>query len=354
MPTTHFRILFAASLNVALAAQAPAHSQVPQTELASVLAGGGSALPTDDGWRTLRNLPRDLQSQEPGTDYSLNALFQQDHGDFMLKRDRFDPQIELRGGSMFSGEVGDEVGDFDLLRGSADLDFRLLVSPDAYISLGAFYDTRVYNTKAMPNFQDETLTATGLNLGFGWFVAEDVLLEAKAKPGYWSDLDTTLKSEDVDTWASVLGTVRYSQEFFFKLGARYNEIYEDANILPYLGVTWASETVRVDILLPESLEISLWPSQDFAFLFGAEVTGGEYHVRSSPATGRQEGDARVQEVLAYTGIHWQFSDDFAMEARGGAVVAGDYKLEDGNPSTPVVDGTLGQAFFFDVSIGILF
>ena len=329
---------------------------MPQTELATALAGGGSARVGDGGsssdpagWRTLRNLP-----QPQGPDYSLNALFQQDHGDFMLKRDRMDAQIELRGGSLFSGEVGKEVGDFDLLRGSADLDFRLLVSPDAYFSLGAFYDTRVYNTKAMPNFQDETLTATGLNIGFGWFVAEDILLEAKAKPGYWSDLDSTLKREDFDCWASVLATVRYSQEFFFKLGARYNEIYEDANTLPYIGLTWAGESVRVDILLPESLEISLWPSQDFAFLFGAEVNGGQYRVRSSPATGRQQGTSSVQEVLAYTGIHWQLSDDFAIEARGGAALAGNYKLDDGNPSTPVVDGSLGQAFFFDITLGIFF
>ena len=69
---------------------------------------------------------------------------------------------------------------------------------------------------------------------------------------------------------------------------------------------------------------------------------------------RQRGDTRVQELLTYTGLQWQFSDDFGMETRVGAVLAGDYKLEDGDAGTPRVDGQMDPSFFFDVSFGILF
>lgn len=345
MPTTNFRILFAACLGVALAAQESALPQTPSTDVEAF--GGGR----DDGWRTLQNLP---EPQEPGQDYSWNALFQQEYGDFMLKRARFAPQVLLRGGAMLGGNVTDEPGNFDLWRGTVDANFRAMISHNAYVSFGAFYDTRIYDTQDMPNFDNETLTSTGLNLGLGWFIDKDVLLELKAKPGYWSDLDATLKSEDVDCWASALATVRYSEEFFFKLGGRYNEIYDDAKVLPYVGVTWAGETIRFDMLLPESIELSLWPTSDFGILFGAEVVGGNYRVRSDVASGRQPGNARVQEVLAYTGIQWQFSDDFGMEIRGGAALAGDYSLEDGNPATQRIDGQISPAVFFDVSFGILF
>jgi hypothetical protein len=352
MPTNNLRILFAASLNVALAAQAPAVSQTPQTELSSALAGGGGydADPTE--WRTLRARPQ----QDEGTDYSLRTLFQQDHGDFMQKRERFDPQVMLRGGMLMNGSIGSNDGDFDLYRGTADLDFRLLVSHNAYITLGGFYDQRSYETNSSPRFRSETLFATGANIGFGWFVAEDVLLEAKAKPGYWSDLDSATTSDDFDCWASALATVRYSQEFFFKLGARYNEVYEQANVLPSLGMTWAGETVRVDMLLPDYFEVSLWPSPDFGFLFGAEVQGGEYNVRGNRSAGinRSTATVRVQEVLAYTGVHWQFTDEIGLVVRGGAALTGDYSLEDGNTNTPGLNGTLDPCFFFDVSVGILF
>lgn len=350
MPTNTFRILFAASLNVALAAQAPAVSQTPQTENDSILAGGGSFDSDPTEWRTLRARP-----QDEGEPYSLRTLFQQDHGDFMQKRKRFDPQVMLRGGSIMNGSIGGEPGEFDMLRGTADLDFRLLVAHNAYISLGAFYDQRTYDTSKMPNFRDETLFATGLNVGFGWFVDEDVLLELKAKPGYWSDLDGTTHSEDFDCWANALATVRYSPEFFFKLGARYNEYYEEANLLPNLGITWAGETVRVDILLPDYLEVSLWPTPDFGFLFGAEIQGGEYHVRApSNVNPPTFADTRVQELIAYTGVHWQFTDEMALVLRGGAVLVGKYKLDDGANATPPVEGEIDPSMFFDVSIGILF
>ncbi len=351
MPTNTFRILFAASLNVALAAQAPAVSQTPQTEDTSILAGGGSFESDPTEWRTLRARP-----QDEGEPYSLRTLFQQDHGDFMQKRDRFDPQVMLRGGAIMNGKVDGEPGDFDLLRGTADLDFRILVAHNAYVTLGAFYDQRTYDTTDMPNFRNETLFATGLNIGFGWFVDEDVLLELKGKPGYWSDLDGTTHTEDFDCWGSALATIRYSPEFFFKLGARYNEYYEDANLLPSLGITWAGETVRVDILLPDYFEVSLWPSPDFGFLFGAEIQGGEYRVRSPSSVNPETfADTRVQELLAYTGIHWQFTDEMALVVRGGAALVGNYRLDDGDTTTtPVVEGEIDPSVFFDVSIGILF
>jgi hypothetical protein len=350
MTTNNLRILFAASLNVALAAQEPAVSQTPQIEQSSALAGGGSSA---DPFvlRTLGIMP-----QEQGPDYSLRKLFQDENGDFMQKRDRFDPQVMLRGGALMNGSVGSNPGDFDLMRATVDLDFRLLVAHNAYITLGAFYDQRTYDTNQMQGFPSETLFATGANVGFGWFIDKDVLIEAKAKPGYWSDLDGATKSDDFDCWASAIGTVRYSQEFFFKLGARYNEVFEQANVLPNLGMTWAGETVRVDVMLPDYFEVSLWPSPDFGFLFGAEMQGGEYNVRGNRSAGafRSTATTRVQELLAYTGVHWQFTDEIGLVARAGASLVGDYSLDDGNTNTPPVNGTLDPCLFFDVSVGILF
>jgi hypothetical protein len=207
----------------------------------------------------------------------------------------------------------------------------------------------------MPGFADENLYSAGAKLGFGWFLDNnDVLIEGKIEPGSWSDWDGTLHHQDFDYPAGLLATVRYSNEFFWKVGVRYNEVFEDANVLPWLGISWVGESIRVDVLLPEHLEVSLWPSPDFGILLGAEIEGAEYHVRSSAATGHQEGNARVQEALVYAGALWRMNDYASFGARVGAVVAGDYKLDDGNGATARVTGTLDPALFVEISFGLDF
>ncbi len=338
MPTTNLRILFAPGLCAALAAQGSVESMAPNSEAAPA-AGQPSLL------RSSASRPQD-------NDYSLHSLFQQDHGDFMLKRQRFDPSVEVSAGALFSGAISSEPGDFDLWRTGFDAELRSAVSPDAFLSYGAFYGGRHYETNSMPGFGNEALYQGGLHVGIGAFVATDVLVELKARPGSWSDWDGTLHTEDFDCPTSLLATARYSEEFFFKVGARYNEIYEDANVLPYLGLAWASESVRVDVLLPEYAEVSLWPSPDFAFLLGVEVTGAEYNVRSSIATGKQRQEIRVQEAVVYVGMQWLLDDTFSFEVRSGSAVAGDYKVGDGTGA--LVSGQLEPSFFVDVSLGFDF
>jgi hypothetical protein len=346
MPTTSSSVVFAASLCAVAAAQDAARSAIPAPALAEALSGGGGPLRADS---VASRLP---PQDEP--DYSLRGLFQQEHGDFMLQRERFNPMIEVRAGAYLDSAVEGETGRFDLYRGFADVEVPLPVSTDAYVSLGAYFDSRRYQTRNMAGFADETLYATGVKLGFGWFVDPDILIEGKIAPSVFSDWDGTLHNDDFDFPCGVLATVRYSPEMFFKVGARYNEVFEEANGLPWLGFSWAGETVRVDILLPESAEVSLWPTPDFGILFGALIEGAEYHVRTTQALGSQQGDARVQEVNIYAGAMWRLTDQASLDARAGVAVAGDYKLEDGDPSTSVVDGTLEPTFFFHVGFGLDF
>lgn len=293
---------------------------------------------------------RDLLRQEP--DYSLRGLFQQAHGDFMLRRERFDPIFEVGGMAVPNTSIQHEPGRFDLWRFTADLEAPVVVSPDAYLEFGAFGESRHYEVRDMPGFGDETVYSAGLVFGFGFFLDENTLLEAQARPGSWSDWDGTLHSDDYDCPASVLVTVRSTEDFFWKIGVRYNEIYEDANVLPYLGLSWFSEEFRVDVLLPEYIEASYWPSTDFGILGGVEIQGAEYRVRSSAASGRQQADLRVQEVLVYGGAQWRFDDYLSLRSRVGIAAAGDYKLDDGIGATPRIDGTLKTGLFVDVTMGI--
>src|SRR5262245_24411843 len=273
------------------------------------------------------------QSQQQGGDrYSPHALFQGEHGDFMLKYQRFTPQIQLRGEFIPHAEVQHEPGSFRMLRFTGDAQVKLTVGPDGYAVVGGFFEQRHYDTSSMPNFTDENLYSVGVNAGFGLFLDKNLLLEALVQPGYWSDFDGGTTREDFDMPSKAILTYRTSDDLFLKVGARYNQVYQDANVLPYLGLAWVpTENWRVDVLLPEMMEASLWPTPDLGFLLGVQIEGARYHMRSSAATGKQQGNTHVQEILVYLGSQWRFTEYTSLQARAGIVAAGDYKLEDGNP-----------------------
>lgn len=352
-------VLLAAGLCAIATAQAPPsfdgfRSSAPPAPAPGDDAGLGGGAPATRPSSARDPLLRRLPSlQEP--DYSLEGLFQQAHGDFMLKRERYNPMLEARAQFLPSTEVKNEPGSFDLLRGSLDLEVPITVATDGFVTVGTFFDVRNYATSGMPNFADEDLYSAGLKLGFGWFLDENLLLEGLIAPGSWSDWDGTLHSDDFDYPAKVLLTIRNEDDLYFKVGVRYNEIFEEANVLPYLGVAWRFlDNWRLDVLAPEMLELSFWPTPDLGILLGGEIQGAEYHVRSSVATGKQRADTRVQEVIVYGGAMWRATDLLSFGARVGAVVAGDYKLDDGDPGTAVVRGMLDPALFLELSFGLDF
>lgn len=308
-----------------------------------------------------------------GEDYSLNRLFQEHHGDFMNRRERFNPQLELRASFWPNQRVNHEPGSFEQIGYGIDLDAPVLVSTDGFLKFGTYFHGRHYQfssafgTRGNPNatspdanLGDETLYAAGIKLGFGVFLHDNVLYEMEVAPGLWSDLDGTFHHEDIDLPSYAMFTLRAMDSLFFKVGARYNQVFEDAPWLPLLGISWEIvDGFRFDVLAPERLELSFWPSPATGILFGAEVTGAEYHVRTGLA--QQQSDAnqgrdnvRVQEAVAYAGLVQRLNDYTSFSVRGGIVIAGDYDLTSGATGFDRVEGALDQGAFVDVSFGVNF
>ena len=115
-----------------------------------------------------------------------------------------------------------------------------------------------------------------------------------------------------------------------------------------------TETIRLDLLAPEMVEVSYWPSSSTGLLFGFEVTGGQYRVRTSEATGSESADVQVQEVISYLGLNYRMSDYFSLLGRAGLVLAGDYDLTTGAAGADRIEGALDQSFFAEISFGIDF
>jgi hypothetical protein len=356
-------ILAACLLSAAAAAQAPAFedNRIRGWDPSN---NSGGAPPAGAGLtdRIGRPTLADPQGTQDPQDYSLRGMFLDSHREFMDRRERYDPQLEIGARIAPKQRIDNEPGSFDWLGYDVDLESPFVVSPDGYLLFGAYYYGRRYVFSDDAGTQgnatglaDENLTAAGLKIGFGVFLDENWFFEVQSEPGVWTDADGGLHSEDFDFPSYALFTVRTMDNFFFKFGVRYNQIFEDAAWLPYLGFGWEiAEGFRLDVLAPETIEFSWWPNSSTGVLFGGEVTGAEYHVRTSEAAGKERDDLRVQEVIVYAGLMQRFNDSFSLSVRAGAIVAGDYELTTGASGFNPAEGSLDPAFYGDIYLGFDF
>lgn len=307
----------------------------------------------------------DPQGRPDDDKYALRRVFTDIHGEFMNRRERYQAPIELRARVLPHEQIKGEPGSFDMLGYDFDARIPALVSTDGYLTFGAYYQGRSYQFSDRfgtrggganaAGMSDETLHAAGAHLGFGVFLHDNVLFEMETSPGAWSDFDATLHHKDFDFPSSAVFTLRAVDHLFFKVGARYNQIFEEAPWLPYLGINWEPiEGLRIDILAPERAEISYWPSSSTGLLFGGEVNGGEYHIRTNEALGNRQADVRVQEVVGYFGLVQRFSDNVSFRGRIGAVLGGDYQLTTGAAGFNETEGTLEAGLFAEIAFGIDF
>ena len=368
----HARVVLTACL-FAAAAAAQGTFDVPQTvALEPARFGIDAFVPRFDGLPGFGDSAQDPQGQ-----YEIRTLFQQHHGDFMNRMERYEPMIKVGGRFMPSQRILHESGEFDQWDYFGDATLPWNVSTEGYLLFGLYYEARQYEfdgvrtTAGNTKLGNETLHAGGVKLGFGAFLDDNVLLEVESRPGVFTDADAGLHHNDVDFPSHAMVTFRAVDSLFFKVGARYNQVYREAAWLPLLGVSWditggsaSSPTegrggFRVDLLLPERLEVSYWSSGSTGWLLGAEVTGAEYHVRTdllaTPVNGDNQprDNVRIQEFVAYLGLVHRWSDNFSMTGRVGGVLAGYYDLSNGDPAEHV-DGQIEPGLWAEFSIGVDF
>ena len=293
-------------------------------------------------------------------DYTMTSLFLQNHGEFMDRFERYDPSLEIRGRLMPHQNVVGDPGSFGMVGYDFDIEVPMLVSTEAYLLFGVYQYGRHYDSSSTfgiagnaEGWGDETLTAAGARIGFGWFLDPNLLLEVETNPGVYSDLEEGLTHKDYDFPSSALFTFRPVENFFFKFGARYSQMYQDAPWVPYLGFSWEIvQGLRIDLLAPEYVELSWWPSASTSFALGTEVRGAQYRVHKNTSSGKQAADIQIQEVVSYFGLTHRFSDAVSLQTRAGVVIAGHYDLSNGADNFQRFDGSLSQGFYADVTFGI--
>lgn len=372
MQNHHARVVFAACLFVASAA---AQGTIDGSTTAPSRSLG---LLSSSSW--LEPLPASTRPaiQDP-EQYEMRRIYSRVHGDFLMRMERFQPKLSLGGRWMPDQAIDNEAGRFDLRSSFGNIDLPMNVSTDGYLMFGLYGEARSYSFKNTGNNQspsslgevdDEVLIGAGAKFGFGAFLDDNIFVEVETRPGVFTDYDAGLHHKDFDFPSHALLTYRALDNFFLKIGARYNQVFEDAPWLPMIGFSWDvtggspsgsvedRSGLRFDVLLPEHVELSFWPMSSTGILLGGEITGGEYRVRPGLAARESRGDIhesddlRIQEVVGYLGLIHKMSDNFSFSGRVGLVLAGDYDLTNGANGFNHAEGALDQGVFVEFGFGI--
>jgi len=293
--------------------------------------------------------PEQGTASESGT---AKARFLAAHGDFAEKARRFTPMIELSALHLPEGKVHKEPGEFELTHYKLEALIPIPMGRDTFLLAGAHFGARNYDFSGVSGAEDDVLYSAGLRVGAGHFINDDFVIQAYWQPSLYSDLDESLNSEDWKLWyGAALATYRCRDNLFLKVGVLLTDA-QDTGAIPLAGVCWTFHPQwRLDILLPRHAEVSWSLSRPLNLQVGLESESEEFHVRTGTPQGTRETDVHVQDIRAYLGASYRFTDMLSTFAKVGSPVAGDYKWRDGGAK---YDGTLELAFFAQMGLGLTF
>lgn len=285
-------------------------------------------------------------------DYSPSGLFNDNHGDFMLQRQRFEPMARFDILFLPDADIKGEPGDFDLTYPTANMKIPLAVDPDTFVEVGGYFGVRSYDTSGTFVATDDKLYEIGVYLGVGTFINEDFLLQGLFYPGVYSDLDGGLNHNDYQWYFDILGVFRTSEDLFWKVGVSHNGLFDDLEAYPLLGVSYIIDSQwRLDILLPRSAEVSYALNPSTILLADLTLDGNQYQTHSVAVPGSGTA-AHVQELLIGVGAIYRFNDQVSMFGKLGSSLAGDYDYTSGNGLRS--DGSLTSGFFLTLGFGLDF
>jgi hypothetical protein len=340
----------AAATSVLLAAQGAAPIPADADHGALLQAGAAAVEPS---WLDLSGPALRLENALPQDDdrYSVAALFNQAHGEFMQKGFQFRNNLRASYGYQFETGISGDDDNMQFDDANAEAFMPFTVDPDMMLILGARYGQRRYqfDTPAGSNASDETVYEAAFHVGFGRFFSEDLYVEAMFRPGAYTDFDGTLHSEDWRFYGDVIATYRFDPGFYGKIGGVYDGTFSDSPGFPVVGFGLIlSDTFRMDLLAPKYVELSWIPDAAWIIKGGLSLDGERYSLR--PPKGAANGDRYTvwtQELELYVDATMRLNDSLSFYGRGGMTLTGDYDWG-------AFSGAIDPAPFFEVGVGLNF
>lgn len=315
----------------------------------------------------------DLENPQDG-DYSPDSLYQRLHGEFIRTAFGYRPNLQFRYRYLSETDIDNDPNEFELNQYDANANFNVVLDPDVFLILGGRFQAFDYDFSGpTPQLTDETLYEVSGKIGAGWFVNDDLLIQGYYQPGWYSDLDGSLNSDDFQNFGRVLATYRFSDSFYAHAGLEVTAVFEDVPVYPLLGLTAIlSEEWRLDILAPREAVIRYSPSPEWSFGAGLELDGNEFSYRSAarPGTGEtfpsRQLDINTQEFRLFVDARYRATEQLSFYGRFGSVLAGDYNYRTARgvvpgdaPGMPTgsfnnFSGTTNPNLLFEVGVGFDF
>ncbi len=281
--------------------------------------------------------------------------FKSAHGDFfhLLLQDQ--PEVSVGYHYQPQTDSDDGPGSFDLNQIFVRSDVPVPLSRDTFLRFGIDYDSRFYDFEEVRGIatstSEESLHRVEFKVGYGqFFICDDLLLTGVARPGFFSDFEGSLDTDDFRLYGDGLAAYRLNPGAQLVAGVRVDETFDDTPVLPFGGVRLQSEdgTTLISLTVPLELTVGYKIDPKTRVYAGYWISGEDYEVEAGPES--KEFEIQVHERRLGLGVAYWFTDQLRLDLEGGAEVGSelDFKTDQAGQ----FGGDLEPAGYFRVAVGI--
>ena len=243
-------------------------------------------------------------------------------------------------------------GKFDLNYFSAQGELPLALSEDSFFRIGGAYSARVYDFEevrgANTDTDSDTMHLTEVLAGYGIFLSDNILLTGKATLGAYGDFDGGLDSDDFAVHGEALAVFRLNPGAQLLAGARYSEDFDDAPLIPLLGIRLLSEdgALHITLTAPVELRVGYNISSDLELYCQAALHGEKYRISAGR---RDDFNAQVQDRRFGLGIDYWMLSHMKLGLEAGVALGSELEFKTRDPGQ--FDGDLDPAGYVSASLG---
>ena len=228
---------------------------------------------------------------------------------------------------------------------------RRALSRSSFFTWGLGYDTRFYDFVqtggARINESDDALTEASISGGLGHFLSDDLLFEATAKTGVFSNFSGDVNEDDWQVHGKGLIVYRLSSTSQLLVGVASDNTFDGEDFYPIGGIRLMSDSgkLHVTVTAPIEAEVIYNLNPNLSFYGGVWVEGDEYNVKMDG----EEFDVYAHDRRFGAGANFWFNDNVRVGLEGGLAFESDLDLKIRNPG--MFEDGAEQAAYIKASLG---
>ena len=282
--------------------------------------------------------------------------FVRDHGSFfnLLRTDNSD--LRFWGHYQPDNDADGSRGSFDLTSFGGRIEVPVAPIDEVYLRVGGEYEARMYD------FQESR--ATGIELssevlhrivgtfGAGVFLSEDLLLTGVARPGIYSNFESSVDESAFEMAGEGFVAYRVNPGTMLVAGAAYGETFDDFQLYPLAGFHVISEEgrFRVDLTFPREARIGFNVTENAQFYGGYWIDGDLY--RMTPSGSSQTFDVQIQDRRVGAGFTIWLGSSVNLLAEAGMSYGSEFEIK--QTKSALFSGDMKDAPYARLGLGFGF